>query len=254
MNRNSRPDEVIILLRRWLALSMFLLFTGCGTPLMTVDEMVERSAALCDRGRGEEALQLLDQVTAKEEMFPRAFYLKGLAHEVNHELHFAKRAYDKCLEQAPDDSAALNNRGSVQLRLGRFSEAEADLIRATQLDPNDDLAWANLGITQQELGRTGDAISSLRRAVTLRKSVMHYLQLGHLLIENGDYAEAEKALSDSLELDPHNAGALLSRSHARARQGKTEEALQDLESARTADADMALYGPIRFAKLELLQR
>jgi tetratricopeptide (TPR) repeat protein len=248
-----RPTDATAGLRLWLLAGFLMLTSGCGTPVLTVDEMVDRAAALCDRGRGEEALQLLDQVTQKEELLPQAYYLKGLAHELSHELEQAKRAYDQCLEQAPDDSDAFNNRGSVLLRLGKFAEAQTDLMKATQLNPNDDLAWANLGLVQQELGRIDDAIVSLRRAISIRNSSIHSLQLGNLFIEKAEYAEAEQALTKSLELDSHNASAFLSRSLARSKLGRVDDALRDLESARAADVSLALNGPIRIAKQELLK-
>lgn len=237
----------------WIFVSLSWI-SGCGTPALTVDEMIERAAALCDRGRGAEALQLLDLATAKEELLPDAYYLKGLAHEINHEFDQAKRCYDRCLEQFPEDSDALNNRGAVQLRLDNLAEAQADLMRSTQINPNDDLAWANLALVQQELRKWDDAKVSLQRAIAVNKNATHFLQLGNLLIDKLEYVEAEQALTESIGLSPHNASAYLSRAIARARLDRTQDAEQDLESARASDAALSLQASIQLVKQSLPNR
>jgi tetratricopeptide (TPR) repeat protein len=238
-------------LARLIVTTVVVVVTGCGTPMLSIDEKIDRAAVLCDRGRGEEALQLLDQVTSKEDIFPRAYFLKGIAFELNHELLQAKKAYDKCIEQSPEESDAYNNRGSVQFRLGNIPEAINDLVKATVLNPNDDLAWSNLSLAQQEQGLLEDAIISIRRAITVRSTAAYFLQLGNLFNEKADYAQAEIAFTEALKLDAHNASAFLSRSMALSKLGRKEDALADLKAAQAADSSLSLHGSIRLAKLAL---
>lgn len=234
-------------------LSVCLMLVGCGTPLLSDDEMYERAAALCDRGRGAEALQILDQIKDESSQIGRAHYLKGVAYELNHDLEQAIGAYDKCLSKTPNDADALNNRGAVQFRLGHLAEAERDLMQATQLNPNDDLAWSNLGLTQQGQGKMDDAIASLKRAFTLRKNAVHALNLGNLLTERNELDQAEQYINDSIKENNRFASAYLSRAIVRSKQGKRDEAIADLELARRYDANFSLQAAINLVRKEVTQ-
>lgn len=235
-----------------LSLLVIALIAGCGTPLLTDDELLERAAALCDRGRGAEALQVLDQVQEEVQALPRAQYLRGVAHELNHEYDLAKAAYDRCLEHSADDPDALNNRGSVLYRLGKLDQAEKDLTRATQFNPNDHLAWANLGLTQQYLGKLDDAIRSAQRAFALRRTAMYALQLGNLMMEKSEWDQAESYFNEALQEDSRLGAAYFSRALVQAKLSKSEQALADLELARRFDAGLELQASIRQLHNEIL--
>ncbi|MFO0940549.1 MAG: tetratricopeptide repeat protein [Pirellulales bacterium] len=219
---------------------------------MTDDEIYERAAALCDRGRGAEALQILDQIKEEEgSRVGRAHYLKGVAYELNHDLEQAIQSYSKCLAKTPNDPDALNNRGAVQYRLGKLNEAEQDLVQATQFNPNDDLAWSNLGLAQQGLGKTDDAINSLKRAFSLRRDASHALNLGNMLTEKNDLEQAEQYINEAIKENGKLASAYLSRAIVRNRQGKKRDALTDLELAKRYDAGFSLQAAIGLVKKEI---
>lgn len=254
LNRNGRW-RFLTGVRRYLVSAMLCalatVLSGCGTPLLTEDEIYERAAALCDRGRGAEALQVLDQIKDESSQVGRAHYLKGVAYELNQELEQAIKSYDKCLVKTPNDPDALNNRGAVQYRLGKLAEAEKDLLQATQLNPNDDLAWSNLGLTQQGLNKMDDAITSFKRALMLRRNATHALHLANLLTEKNDLEEADKYVNEAIKENSRLASAYLSRAIIRNKQAKKNEALADLELARRYDAGFSLQAAINLVKKEI---
>ena len=227
------------------------LLIGCGTPLLTEDEMYERAAALCDRGRGEEALQILDQIKDDGSQVGRSYYLKGVAYELNLEFEQSEKSYTKCLEKTPNDSDALNNRGSVRYRQGKFADAETDLNQAVQINPGDDLAWSNLSLVQRELGKLENSIASVKRALAIRPNPIHALQLSNLLLESDKLDEAEIYIQQSLKENPHTASAYLSRAILRGKQGRKDDAEADLELARKYDVALALQAAIGLVKQSL---
>jgi tetratricopeptide (TPR) repeat protein len=226
-----------------LALGLSLL-SGCGTPRWSMDELVDRAAAFCDGGRGEEALFLLDQVIAQAPNQPRPFYLKGLAHELIQEYELARQAYDKCLELTPDNSDALNNRGVVLARLGMMEEAIEDLTKATRLNPQDALAWSNLALAYHERGDYSDALSSYSQALDLRRDARFLQQMGSVYLETKQFEQAEQMFDESLSLSSQNSHGYLHRANARIEQEKFEEALEDLELAKKFDTDKSLLSMI----------
>ncbi len=224
------------------------LLIGCGTPLLTEDEMYERAAALCDRGRGEEALQILDQIKDDGSQVGRSHYLKGVAYELNLEFEQSEKSYSKCLEKTPNESDALNNRGSVRYRQGKFADAETDLNQAVQINPGDDLAWSNLGLVQRELGKLEQSIASVKRALAIRPNPIHALQLSNLLLESDKLDEAEIYIQQSLKENPRMASAYLSRAILRSKQGRKDDAEADLELARKYDVALSLQAAIGLVK------
>lgn len=232
-------------------IGMAVLLIGCGSPGLRVDEMVDRAAALCDRGRGDEALLLLDQVLSQTSNQPRPYYLKGLAHELTQEYELAKQAYDKCLELNPEDSDALNNRGVVLARLGLLDQAIADLTQATRLNPADALAWSNLALAYHDLGEHQLAITNYEQAIQLGRNAQTLFQLGNIYAELKDYTQAEAWYSQALDLDPQNAHVFFNRARARIELKKHEQASEDLEFAKKFDSEQSLQGMINEAKLSM---
>jgi tetratricopeptide (TPR) repeat protein len=249
---HPRRRSGILQLRRkiasWILLATLGCIHGCGTRALTIDEMYDRAAALCDHGRGEEALQVLDQIVDSNP-HPRSFYLRGVAHELNHEYDQAVSSYDQCLQQTPEDSDALNNRGSVLYRLGQFEASVADLIQALAINSGDHLAWSNLSLAQQRLNRLDEALASLKRAKSIQNQASYGLQMGNLLLQLNQAEDAEQVLTESINKNPHNASSYLSRAIARIQMGKLDLARSDLALARRYDVGLALHLMIERSEL-----
>ena len=82
-------------------------------------------------------------------------------------LALAIKDYDKAIEIDPADKNAVNNRGAVLGRLGRYSEAIRDFERAIEIDPALASAHKNLGKVYEIRGETDKAILSYKKAAAL---------------------------------------------------------------------------------------
>jgi len=122
----------------------------------------------------------------------------------------ARDAYEKALRTSNRDPKAYLGRGLAALGLDDLAAAEADFLKATQLDASSIAAWKSLG------GVRGRA---------------------------GKFAESIQAYSEALKLDPGAADALAGRGAAQVQIGRLDAALDDLNRAIRTQPDHidALY-------------
>lgn len=135
------------------------------------------------------------------------------------------------LEQRADFAGAWHNYGVVLWKLGRTSEAEAALRRATELAPDllppagaDD--WHLLGNLANQQGRHDEAIQLMRESLRRHGSnaIVHN-DLGVALASKGAMEEAAASFRQAIALRPDyidahiNLGALLGR------QGRLDDAV-----------------------------
>jgi Flp pilus assembly protein TadD len=123
----------------------------------------------------------------------------------------------------------------LEVRLGRYADAEAAYRKALELDPMDAYPHNGLGnLLQHRLGRYEEAEAAYRKAMELDpKDAYPHRGLGNLLqYRLGRYEEAEAAYRKAMELDPkyarpHNALCLLYQFHL----GRLREAREVVERA-----------------------
>ena len=97
----------------------------------------------------------------------------------------------------PDVLPVLLASGVVAQRRGRYEQALADYMRATQLEPNNAEGWRRLALGYQNSNRIAEAVATYRKAIELQPSdYRHYDNLAFLYFQRSDYARAE-------ELDRH---------------------------------------------------
>jgi tetratricopeptide (TPR) repeat protein len=152
--------------------------------------------------------------------------------------------------------------GSGQLRearelqqTGAWSRSVEPLQAVLERDPADPEANFRLGLAWLRTGRAAEALEPLRRAAkTERFGRPAGLLLTSLYLSSVSYAEASRAASDVLELDPDNQAALVARASAEFEGRRPTRALADAE--RVVDLNPAnLDGlSVRAASLAALQR
>ncbi len=86
-----------------------------------------------------DALPLLAKFCERHPAHSRAWYWRGVCHNVLGQSADAATAFSVCLAVVPDFAYALANRGQARLKQKRFAEAEADYTRALELRPTG--AW-----------------------------------------------------------------------------------------------------------------
>ena len=80
------------------------------------------------------------------------------------EYELALRAYTRAAAQQGLNIDTLSALGSANLRLGRLGQAERLLRRATEEAPDFPAAWNNLGVVLMEKGEYAEAAEVFRRA------------------------------------------------------------------------------------------
>lgn len=104
----------------------------------TGPEMLERAMEafqLYEQGQYEDARAIFEELSSLDP--GEAYYRTALGAIclAEDELEMALEHFDQALQLNPKDSAALVNRGEVNLRLGNILEAAQDFARAVDLDP-----------------------------------------------------------------------------------------------------------------------
>ena len=103
------------------------------------------------------------------------------------------------------------------------------------LDPRDVRAENNLGLIYETDGQPAAAIEAYRQAVAWQEQNPHpseqpYVNLGNLLMEQGQLTEALPPLEKAVALAPNNAFCHLTLGVAYRQSGKLEAAQRELEA------------------------
>jgi capsular polysaccharide biosynthesis protein/Flp pilus assembly protein TadD len=122
----------------------------------------------------------------------------------------AQQALEAILATQPDDAEAWGWRGLLDFERGQLASAASFTARAASLAPTVALYPARLGAIRRTEGRLSDALEFYRQALMLpsahQESLWH--EVGNVLFELGDNAQACVAYRKVLELAPKSAGTL----------------------------------------------
>ncbi len=112
--------------------------------------------------------------------------------------------YTHAMRTEPDSAMAFYRYGYQLASEQRWSEAEAALQRAAELNPSKPMILNNLGVAQMRLGRLDQAETAFRKAIGVSRGTHHraYYNLGLALAQRRDLAEACSAWRAALELYP----------------------------------------------------
>ena len=135
---------------------------------------------------------------------------------------------DRSLALRPDDPDALNNRGSVHLHQNDYQAAVIDLTRCLELEKRPSaMTLFSRALALGLLERPKEALRDLRRTVRLEPTATHYATLAAILGLEHRHADAVRAYSKALNLDPRDA----------ATQRRFDDALADLDAALAIEQD-----------------
>jgi Flp pilus assembly protein TadD len=111
--------------------------------------------------------------------------------------------YQEVLRERPDDHAALNNLGALQLQTGAIGAAIETLSTLVAQRPDDPLGCSNLGHALMQAGRAAEAEAPLRHAVALAPGFAqahNHLGMALAILDRPD--ESAVAFRRALELEP----------------------------------------------------
>ncbi|MDI1432857.1 tetratricopeptide repeat protein [Polyangium sorediatum] len=202
-------------------------------------------------GAFEDAQKVFDQIAAVDKAFPGLSLERGLLYEETGQSERALEMYAAALEKAPTDIDLKMRVGSAQVMAGHAAQAEPILRevlkeRAGSADANHFLGRALL--LKGGSSSAGEAIRFLERATEIDGNRAEYfLYVGWAANVLGQFPKAEAALKRALELDRELADVYWQRGVLAHKQGRTLDALADLEialqkrpSRHEAHATMAL--------------
>jgi tetratricopeptide (TPR) repeat protein len=138
-----------------------------NTPA-TADVFFNCGAALWNRGRAPEAIEMIDAALRARPDYPEALCLGGFILGEAGQQEAALRFYDRALKSRPDFVAALSNSGKLLFGLGRFEEALVAFDKALAVAPANADSWNNRAGALRELGRLEESIVACQQAVLLR--------------------------------------------------------------------------------------
>ncbi|MGE0709284.1 MAG: protein kinase [Planctomycetota bacterium] len=224
--------------------------TACQAALVASEVQAQRFDAAAHLQRAlaayvwceeQTALAELDQVPPGGPLEAAASAARGdVLGNLRGDLPAALRCYTRALELAPERRDVRVSRGVVLQRLGRSSDALADLDRVLVAGPHAG-AYANRAAVYAQLGRNEESLADLDRLVELAPEAESFASRAWVLIRLQRLDEAIVDCERALRLDPRSYLAHLHRGMARAYRGAHREALADYDEAvreRPDDADV----------------
>lgn len=102
--------------------------------------------------------------------------------------------YKREVADNPQHAAAHAELGSFYGSLGMFAEAEAEGLKAIELDPKNSLFYNRLAIHYGGWGKTDKAIEYYQKAIALKAHHVLYLSLGMAYAKQGKLDEAARRM------------------------------------------------------------
>ena len=154
----------------------------------------------------------------------QAWFWIGYLQNQSSEYQSAILAFDRVIQYAPNDFAALNNRGNANHYLGRYAEAVVDYNKVISLFPNSVEGHHNRGNSQRALGKYDDAVDDFDEALRIDPNLARtqYLR-GLALSQLRRTTEALTALETALGLANQEANSTLV--------GEIEQAIAQLRNS-----------------------
>lgn len=213
------------------------------------------SQLLVDEGRSQEAIDLLEKA-ADDSSSPDVYDLLGDAYSQQKNYAKAEVAYQKAVDQDPDDPGHRHGLAQALLSQDKYAEALEQYTKLSQLEPGTAENYLRIAQIDRRLGKFAEAETSLLKAKELSPGSLEVLYNEALLYEDqGRYDDAVKVLADAIagiknqapSDDNANALSILYEQLGRAyrEQHKYPEAIQTLQ-------EMGKLGPDAQKRAQML--
>lgn len=157
---------------------------------------------------------------------------------------------NQAIKFAPEHLAAHMALAELAASTKTPNEALAAFSKVIEAFPTNPVAYNNRGMFLQTQNRPADAINDFTYAIKLdARFVPAYINRGFAYLEENDFVKAEAALSEVINIDPAQLGAISLRATARMNQNKATEALEDYKRV----VQMAPENPMAHADLGFAQ-
>lgn len=140
---------------------------------------------------------------------------------------------DLAVKSDPTSNVAWNIRGVVLKSTGENARAEADYLKALSLEPKDTAAIGNMEALLRASNRDEEALKYRQLGLELRKKDPYFQAfLAEEAMEAEQWEAASKLVATAIKLLPYEPDFYLIKARLDLRNGKSAEALSDLELAR----------------------
>ncbi len=174
------------------------------------------------------ALEALDQ----DERCGPAWYLLGIARERAGDFTNSVKAFEAALQLLPNQADVANDLGRLAYRMGMLEQAEKLFQHAILNAPDNPEGVNNRASALRDMGRTAEALEILKAATLANPgSSMLWNTLATIMIEDGDFKNAETFFSEAIRLAPKFAKARYNLGQVKLALGDPEGALEDCEAA-----------------------
>ncbi|OYD80727.1 tetratricopeptide repeat protein [Azospirillum brasilense] len=195
---------------------------------------------LADRNHPEAAARAYRRAIALQDGYAEALGNLGLLLQAQERIGDAVVAYEEALRADPGRTATRFDLAVLYRRLGRLDEAALAFYRVVQTQPDHAEAWRSLALVLRVLDHS-DAELCLRRALSDDPTDPEVARdLGTLLNERGDFAEAAAVLAPAVDADTgRDARLLFHLGSALQGGGRLAEAVVRYRQALSADPLLA---------------
>ncbi len=182
---------------------------------------------------GSEAYESLKKAVALSPDNPYVNYALGAVAIHRHEPSEALPYFEAYVRLKPDDPRGRFALGAARFYSNDFDGARADLTRAAQVPETAAGAHYFLARIARQSDQLDAAVVEIRRSLEARPQYPDALaELGLLQTRRGEYAEAERSLTQALTLEPDNYAATVNLATLYAR---TRDPRRDAQAARLAE-------------------
>ena len=178
----------------------------------------------------------------------------GQLYTVKHDHAKAEEQFKIAQDMEPDSEEVVLNLARLYAEGGDIAQ-EAKVLEAVPVGSRTARMEDALGSSYEQLKRPKDAIAAYQRAADMEPGDARTLDaLAQALLNDNQLDDAFKQYGELIKADPENTGALVHMSEIQRRQGKYEDALTTIRTARAKDANNLEAGYNEGLLLDVLGR
>ncbi|MDD5493929.1 MAG: tetratricopeptide repeat protein [Dehalococcoidia bacterium] len=209
-------------------------------PGEATNEHNKQGVELLNQGKYKEAIAEFTQAIALQPEISDLYFNRGLANDRYGDIDAAIRDYTSAIQKAAGsnrqpDYKLYYVRGYDYVAKKEYGPAQADLLKAIELNPQYASSYEQLGIVFSSSEQYDKAIENYSRAIELQPKATTYFSRGVTYYFNKQDDEAVKDFTTCIEMDPKFAAPYYSRGAIYSIKGENTKALADLNKALELD-------------------
>jgi tetratricopeptide (TPR) repeat protein len=196
------------------------------------------------QNRAAESLRTYTQAAALSPPTGDDLKIVGLDYVLLDDYADAIKWLEKAVERDARSADSWYYLGRAYYTKARRDDARKAFLTVLEIDPHNVKAKNNLGLILETDGQAGAALEAYRTAIAWQEESLHpseqpYVNLGNLLMEQGQTKDAMPALQRAVAIAPNNAYCRMTLGVAHRQLGQMQDAQRELEKATQLEPDNA---------------